>query len=40
MKRTFVCAEDRDWMDKEEGEGDEFLRESSEVKNVWIPMGA
>jgi len=39
MKRTFVCAEDRDWMDKEEGEGDEFLRESSEVKNVWMPMG-
>lgn len=22
MKRTFVCAEDRDWMDKEEGEGE------------------
>jgi hypothetical protein len=39
MKRTFVCGEDRDWMNKEEGEGSEFLRESCEVKNVWMPMG-
>ena len=39
MKRTFVCSEERDWMSKEEGEGEEFLREASEVKNIWMPMG-
>ena len=26
-------------MSKEEGEGEEFLREASEVKNIWMPMG-
>jgi len=41
MKRTFVSyGETRDWMDKEQGEGQEFLLEATEVKNVWIPMGA
>jgi len=41
MKRTFVnYGETRDWMDKEQGEGQEFLLEATEVKNVWIPMGA
>lgn len=39
MKRTFVCSEGRDWMVKQQGEGEEFLRESSEVKNIWMPMG-
>lgn len=32
MKRTFICHERRDWMVKEQGEGEEFLRESSEIK--------
>jgi hypothetical protein len=26
-------------MDREQGEGEEFLREASEVKNIWIPTG-
>ena len=30
---------DRDWTDPEQGEGDEFLQESTEVKNVWVPIG-
>jgi aldehyde dehydrogenase (NAD+) len=38
MKRTFVGS-DRDWMSKEQGEGEEFLRESCEVKNIWLPIG-
>ena len=38
VKRTFV-GKDRDWMVKEQGEGEEFLRESTEVKNIWVPIG-
>ena len=40
MKRTFVSyGHARNWMSKDEGEGHEFLQESTEVKNVWVPMG-
>jgi len=46
MKRTW-CEVDspgepwvRDWLDVSEGEGREFLRRATEVKNVWIPYGA
>jgi aldehyde dehydrogenase (NAD+) len=30
---------DRDWNDQRQGEGDEFLRHATHVKNVWIPYG-
>ena len=30
---------DRDWNDRLQGEGDEFLRHATHVKNVWIPYG-
>jgi len=30
---------DRDWQDLRQGEGDEFLRHATHVKNVWIPYG-
>ena len=36
MKRTWVEWEPRDWM---EGEGREFLRQATQVKNIWIPYG-
>lgn len=40
MKRTFVgYGETRDWFDPKQGEGEEFLREASEVKNIWVPFG-
>ena len=40
MKRTFVgYTANRDWFDAEQGEGEEFLRESTQVKNVWVPSG-
>lgn len=40
MKRTFVDGGyQRDWMNTDQGEGEEFLIEASEVKNVWVPMG-
>lgn len=40
VKRTFVSyGHKRDWFNKQQGEGEEFLRESVEVKNIWVPMG-
>jgi aldehyde dehydrogenase (NAD+) len=39
MKRTWAEFEPRMWSDAEEGEGREFLRESTQVKNIWIPYG-
>ncbi len=38
MKRTWVnYGQTRDWITQ--GEGEEFLREAVQVKNVWVPMG-
>ena len=39
MKRTWVEWHPRDWHDGRQGEGREFLRESTQVKNIWIPYG-
>ena len=39
MKRTWALARSRDWLDPRQGEGREFLRHASEVKNIWIPYG-
>ncbi len=40
MKRTWVSyGHTRDWLDATQGEGREFLRESTQVKNIWIPSG-
>ncbi len=40
MKRTWTNqAGTRDWYDPEQGEGDEFLRQSTHVKNIWVPYG-
>jgi aldehyde dehydrogenase (NAD+) len=38
MKRTWMLPE-RDWLDPRAGEGREFLRHATEVKNIWIPYG-
>ncbi|NND32069.1 MAG: aldehyde dehydrogenase family protein [Saprospiraceae bacterium] len=41
MKRTWVnYGKYRDWMDREQGEGEEFLKYASQIKNIWIPYGA
>ena len=40
MKRTWVnYAHTRDWQAREQGEGQEFLRAATQVKNIWIPYG-
>ena len=40
MKRTWVdLGERRDWSDAQVGEGEEFLEQATQVKNIWIPYG-
>jgi aldehyde dehydrogenase (NAD+) len=40
MKRTWVnYGRQRNWLDRLQGEGEEFLREACQVKNIWIPYG-
>jgi len=39
MKRTWVESHRRDWLDPRQGEGREFLRHATQVKNIWIPYG-
>ena len=39
MKRTWCESASREWTDRAEGEGREFLREATQVKNIWIPYG-
>jgi aldehyde dehydrogenase (NAD+) len=39
MKRTWTGDEGRDWLSPHAGEGPEFLREATQVKNVWTPSG-
>jgi aldehyde dehydrogenase (NAD+) len=39
MKQTWAAWTARDWMDPRTGEGREFLRRATQVKNVWVPYG-
>ena len=40
LKRTWVNhGLSRDWQDAKQGAGKEFLRQATEVKNIWIPYG-
>jgi aldehyde dehydrogenase (NAD+) len=39
MKRTWANWHTRDWLDAQVGEGREFLRQATQVKNVWVPYG-
>lgn len=40
MKRTWVgYGEKRNWTDPHQGEGEDFLIEATQVKNIWVPMG-
>jgi len=41
MKRVFSDhGRARDWLDRHDGAGEEFLREATQVKNIWVPYGA
>ena len=40
MKRTSGTWDPVDWMSPLEGEGEEFLRQATQVKNIWVPYGA
>lgn len=39
LKQTWVETRTRDWFDPIQGEGREFLRHATQVKNIWIPYG-
>ncbi len=39
MKRTWTETAPRAWLDPRRAEGREFLREATQVKNIWIPYG-
>jgi aldehyde dehydrogenase (NAD+) len=40
MKRTWVSyGIPRNWLNPETGAGEEFLHESTQVKNIWVPTG-
>jgi aldehyde dehydrogenase (NAD+) len=40
MKRTWTSQGERiEWLDPVHGEGIEFLREATQVKNIWTPSG-
>ncbi|MEH6610543.1 MAG: aldehyde dehydrogenase family protein [Halioglobus sp.] len=40
LKRTWVSyGKARDWLSTSQGEGRHFLRESCQVKNIWLPYG-
>jgi aldehyde dehydrogenase (NAD+) len=39
MKRTWASWQRLDWMRPEHAEGREFLREATQVKNIWVPYG-
>ena len=40
LKRTWVnYGKGRNWADKEQGRGEEFLYHAVQVKNIWVPMG-
>jgi aldehyde dehydrogenase (NAD+) len=41
LKRTWIVSRPRrDWLDPEQGEGEDFRREATQVKNIWIPAEA
>ncbi|MBA3258409.1 MAG: aldehyde dehydrogenase family protein [Gemmatimonadales bacterium] len=40
MKRTWVdYGQARDWADARQAEGEEFLEQATQVKNIWVPYG-
>ena len=40
LKPTWVCnGKKRNWLDRTQGQGHEYLRRAVQIKNIWIPYG-
>jgi aldehyde dehydrogenase (NAD+) len=39
LKATWARAESLDWSNTTEGQGEEFLRRATQIKNIWVPYG-
>jgi aldehyde dehydrogenase (NAD+) len=40
LKATWVSnGKRRDWFDRQQGQGHEYLRRAVQIKNIWIPYG-
>jgi aldehyde dehydrogenase (NAD+) len=39
LKATWTTADSRDWPNVAEGQGEEFLRRATQIKNIWVPYG-
>ena len=40
LKPTWVSnGKQRNWLDRQQGQGHEYLRRACQVKNIWIPYG-
>jgi len=39
LKATWTASAPRDWLFDAEGQGREFLRRATQVKNIWVPYG-
>ena len=40
MKRTWVnFGKQRNWFESQQGEAEQFLRNATQIKNIWIPYG-
>ncbi len=40
LKSTWVCnGKPRNWFDRAQGQGREYLRRATTVKNIWVPYG-
>ncbi len=40
MKRSWLSfGKHRNWLDRTHGEGEAFLRQATQIKNIWIPYG-
>ena len=39
LKRTWTQSNEKDWLNADQGQGQEYLRHASQVKNIWTPYG-
>ncbi|VAW47000.1 Aldehyde dehydrogenase [hydrothermal vent metagenome] len=39
LKRTWTSSNHRDWLEANQGQGQEYLRQATQVKNIWTPYG-